>query len=106
MLQAQDSRIVHMYKHRVEAVTRIERMIVFGSRARGDADNESDLDVFIEVANLPPQMRQQILEIAWEISLEYGVVISTFLASTPLLTNSPLAANPILRAIEIEGVTV
>jgi len=106
MLRAQDSLIVNQFKKRVQAITRIERMIVFGSRARGDAVEESDLDVFIEVPSLTPTLRQTILDIAWEISLEHEMVISTFLTSTSLLTNSPLAGNPILRAIEAEGVAV
>jgi len=106
MLRAQDALIVNLFKMRVQAITRIERMIVFGSRARGDAVEESDLDIFIEVPSLTPDLRQKILDIAWEISYENEVVISTFLTSTALLTNSPLSGNPIIRTIELEGVAV
>ncbi len=106
MLQEQDSRILRILKQRVQAVTPIERMIVFGSRARGEAVKESDLDVFIELPILTPSLRQQIFEITWEISLENGVVISLFLTSKEMLVNSPMAGNPILHVIQSEGIAV
>jgi uncharacterized protein len=80
--------------------------VVYGSRARGDAAEDSDMDVFIELASLTPELRRQISDIAWEIGFDEGVVISTFVATSQAIMNSPLAANPILRAIEAEGIAV
>ncbi len=42
-MKVQDSLIASALKLRVKTITPVERMIVFGSRARGDADLESDL---------------------------------------------------------------
>jgi hypothetical protein len=56
----------------------------------------SDLDLYIEVPDLTPGLRQKISEVAWE------VVISTLVASQ----DHPLKPQPILRAIEIEGIAV
>jgi predicted nucleotidyltransferase len=81
-------------------------MVVYGSRARGDADPESDLDFFIEVTDLNAEIRNQIQTAAWEVSLEKGVMISTFIASSYSLEHSLLAANPLLKSIEIDGVVV
>ena len=106
MLTLIDSQMLNILKQRVQKITPIERIIVFGSRARGDADKESDWDVFIQLPELSSYLRKQILEIAWEISLDYGVVISIFLVSTPLLVNSPIGGNPILRVIQREGIPV
>ena len=106
MLQEQDALIAQVLKQRIQAITKVKRMVVFGSRARGDSTEESDLDVFIEISRVTPRIHCQIIEIAWEISLDYGVVISTFLTSTALLTNSPQAGNPILRVIDAEGIAV
>ncbi len=106
MLQAQDSRIASMFKQKVMTITPVKRMVVFGSRARGDAVKESDLDIFIGVPMLTPGLRQQIYEIAWEIGFENEMVISTLLTSTPLLIDGPLTGNPILHAIESDGVLI
>ena len=54
---------------------------VFGLRAGGDAELDSDLDVFIEVEACTPELRQRISEIAWEVGFEMGRVISTVVAS-------------------------
>ena len=55
------------------------RVVLFGSKARGDFDEESDLDVLI-VASIPEtdyrQHRRTISEDAYDIELNYGVVFS------------------------------
>jgi len=81
-------------------------VIVYSARARGDASVDSYLDVFIELGELTPQLRRQISDIAWEIGFDEDVVISTFVASSQSLINSPLSANPILKVIQTEGIAV
>ena len=80
--------------------------MIFGSRARGNADRESDMDVFIEVPTLTPHLRRSISEIAWEIGLENDLLIFTLVATPGDIRNGLLGANPILRAIEKEGVAI
>jgi uncharacterized protein len=106
MLKASDLKIVRQFRQRLLDVTPIQRLVVYGSRARGDAEPESDLDLFIELPEVTLELRARIYDLAWEVGFENGVVISTFITSYQSITNSPLAANPLLRAIEIEGIVV
>ena len=81
MLNSGDLQIVQIFKKRLRSITQIKKMIVFGSRARGDSTNESDLDVFIEIQKISPELRQRISETAWEVGFDNNLVISFFLVS-------------------------
>ena len=100
MLSRMDARIARKVKRRLLKVTPVERLMVYGSRARGDATSDSDLDLYIEGPAVTPDMRRKISEIAWEVSLETGIVIST------LIYSKQLVGQPIIKAIEMDGVVV
>jgi len=79
---------------------------VFGSRARGDADEYSDLDVFIEVSRIAPEIKEIIENIVWEVGFNNLIVISPLIFSQDEIENSALRSSPILQNINEEGVRV
>ena len=101
MLSEKDARIARNVKRRLAEIAPVRRLVVYGSRARGNPTQYSDLDLYIELdAPLNLKLRNMIREIAWEISLDSGVVISTLVAS------DRLSGQPIVKAIETEGIAV
>ncbi len=54
------------------------RMTVFGSRARGDAEADSDMDVLLEIETdwLAFPDKRRLRQIASEISLASGIIVS------------------------------
>jgi predicted nucleotidyltransferase len=71
---------------------------------QGDASPESDLDVFIELEEATPELRQRISEIAWEVGFEMDRVISTLVTTRDELEHGAMGANPLVLDIEREGV--
>jgi predicted nucleotidyltransferase len=61
MIQDSDRKIVSEFRSRLEAIIPILDLRVFGSRARGDATEESDLNVFIKVAELDRSSNENIV---------------------------------------------
>jgi predicted nucleotidyltransferase len=81
-------------------------MRVFGSCARGDEVEDSDIDIFIEVENLTEQVKAKIREISWLVGLEKTAVISTLIFSRDELEHSPLRSSPVVENIMHEGIKI
>jgi predicted nucleotidyltransferase len=79
---------------------------VFGSRAREDAEVDSDMDIFVEVDTISPQIRELVEETAWEIGIDHLMHISPLIFSKYEIEQSPLSLSPIVRNIFSEGISV
>lgn len=103
-MKDQDRRIAEELRRRLSQVVPLVDFFVFGSRARGDADEDSDLDVFLEVESLDRESRERIFDVTWEIGFNNYLVISPLIVTREELENSPLRSAPIVRSIIEEGV--
>jgi hypothetical protein len=61
------------------------------------------MDVFIEVESLDRNVKERILDTAWEVSLENLVVISPLIFSGDELRNSPMRSTMIVKNIQNDG---
>ena len=93
-------------KKRVSNLTPLVDFRLFGSRARGDADDDSDMDIFMEFETVDQELRNRVKTAAWEMTLESGIVVTTLLFSRHEIEDSPLRSSPIIRVIMEEGVPV
>ena len=101
-----DFDIASNFKQRLDSAVALVDFRVFGSRARGNADEYSDMDVFVEVEEINKTLKDRILEIAWEVGFENFMVISPLIFSRDELENSPHRSSSIVKAIAAEGVPV
>ena len=101
-----DRELAREVKRRLGVNIPIYEVRVFGSRARGDATPESDLDLYLETGQLSRQDRRLISEVAWEVGFENDVVIVPVVFSREALENGPLSASPLYRTIKKEGILV
>jgi predicted nucleotidyltransferase len=103
-LSAVDREIARELGRRLSDVAPIRNLRVFGSRARGDSQPGSDLDLFIELDEVTPQLQERVSVIAWQVGLEMDRVISTVVVSHADLEEGPMGANPLILEVEREGV--
>jgi len=101
-----DIRIARELKSRLSGIVEILDFKVFGSRARGDADEYSDLDIFFEVESLDLVLKEKISEIVWEVGFNNYTVISPLIFTRKELEDSPLRSSHIVEVIAEEGVAV
>jgi uncharacterized protein len=105
-MDRRDKKIAEELKKKIEDIMPVLDYKVFGSRARGDNDKYSDLDVFVKVDILNNEIKKQIREIAWEIGLEKSIYISPLIFSRYEIEETALRASPILENIEKEGLSL
>ncbi len=79
---------------------------LFGSKARGEAHSESDIDVMIEIADTNSEIEAQINEIIFEINLQNDSFISAVIFSRKELQEGPLAESPLYKIVQKEGVHI
>ena len=81
---------------------RLERILFFGSRARGDASPESDLDCLLVFNQVTPKIKEQLDQLSSRWLLEKGVVFAWVAVSDADLKR--LKYEPFLQNAQREGI--
>lgn len=84
----------------------VQEVILFGSYARNEAEEGSDVDVML-LLDMPreqiPAYRRSIAQIAGELLCEHGVVVSPVLESKAFFDRNR-AVYPFFRNVDREGI--
>jgi uncharacterized protein len=80
----------------------LRQLLLFGSRARGGAQDGSDYDMLVVVDHHTPELRAVILEVESQLMERYGALVATVLRSETEWQQ--LQGFPLARKIAREGV--
>jgi len=83
----------------------VKHVILFGSKARGDSDKDSDIDLFL-VTERPIHWkeRQSIVHALFDLGMKYDVIFSILDAPEEEVRGGMFSAFPIHEEITREGV--
>jgi predicted nucleotidyltransferase len=95
-------------KQRVQSIVgqRLQGIVLFGSKARGDFDPESDLDVAILVDGLDQETKRRIIDVVVDVEVKFLLVVSSLVLSWEDFQSLRARERRIAIDIESEGVSL
>lgn len=105
-----DKALIEELKRRLPAdvLSHIRRMVMYGSRARGDATEDSDLDLVALVDEKTPELEKALDDIAYEVMWDHDFkpIISLKVFAENRFRKAAAKGFSYYRNVEREGVTV
>jgi predicted nucleotidyltransferase len=106
----QDRALIEEFKRRlpIEIAQHIKHMIMYGSRARGDAGPDSDLDLVALVDENSAALEQRLDEIAYNLMWDHDFkpIISLKVFTEERFRSAAAKGYSYYRTIEREGITI
>ena len=100
--------ILQEFKRRVEQrfPGELVRVVLFGSKARGDASVESDIDVLTVVRSEDWKLGDEVRDIGYELEIAHGVVLSIQVMGQRQYQELKARGSTFLEQVEQEGLPV
>jgi predicted nucleotidyltransferase len=107
MMKSSDEQLLASFKRRLEcARVPVVKVLAFGSRARGDAYPDSDVDALVIVEHRDSALRRTISDAAWEVGYELGVVLAPVVLTREEFERSPFSESMFVRNVLKEGIAI
>ena len=102
-----DLKSIEKLKKEILKVFSNAEFILYGSKARGDSEEFSDIDTLILLdREVTTEVEKNIFKIGFEIGLEFNVVFGIIVESKQFWSSALAKAMPLHWNIDIEGVAI
>ncbi len=109
-MDERDREIISAFKRKLvkDTIENIKKLIVFGSRARGAATEESDLDMIVLVTDKTPDIEKKLEDIAYAVMWDYDFkpIISLKVFAESRFNDAADRGFSFYKHIQKEGVSV
>jgi uncharacterized protein len=105
-LKSKDADALVEFLRRIRAVlgNNLIEVKLFGSKATGKDEPDSDIDVLVAVEEGGIEIEDQVLDIAFDINLKHEVYVSPRVIDRATLADPVWSITPFLQAIAKEGI--
>ena len=104
-LSSRQSQALNEIKRKVNQKFTVEDYFLYGSIARGEADEESDLDLLIVTSEILTRFkRHEITDIVFEVNLQFGTNFSTLVVDQESWETGMISVLPLRNEILREGI--
>lgn len=97
--------IIHELKQTITQKYSLLEMRLFGSTARGEATNDSDIDIFIRLPEVNRVIEEDVFDMAYALELKYDCLIDVIILADSTLKQYS-EQLPIYQNILHDGVLV
>lgn len=105
LLSARQTEAIRQIKAKVKNAFPVVRFVLYGSAARGDADEESDLDIMIVVSEpISRSRRHEITDIVFGVNLQHGTNFSTLVVDQDTWDTGMISVLPLKEEILKDGI--
>jgi len=109
-MEERDRILILEFKKQLPAdvIAHIRKVIAFGSRVRGQGEEDSDLDLLILVDRKTPELESKIEDIAYQVMWDHDFkpIISIKVFTEARYLNSLKEGFSFYKTIEREGITL
>ena len=109
-MDKRDRNLILEFKNRLppDVMAHIRKVVAFGSRVRGQREEDSDLDLLILVDQKVPELERKIEDVAYQVMWDHDFkpIISIKVFTEAGYRNSLAEGFSFYKNIEIEGVSL
>jgi len=102
-----DVDLLRRCKQAIQKVTPEAEVILYGSRARGDAQEDSDYDLMVVIDGpVDMALKKKIIDYVYPLELESGAVLTLIVYNKQQWNLPPYRAMPLHKNVDRDGVLV
>jgi len=107
-LAAKEKKVLEEFKRKIQENFPEEQvyLTLFGSRARGEAVKESDMDILVVIRSEDWKLGDRIRELGYQLEIKQGIVLSIQVMSRKHVEQLKAIGSQFLQEVEREGIVV